>query len=84
MISYRGYGLSEGTPSEIGLQFDAQASLDYLLSRNDFDKSKIIIFGQSIGGAVSIHLASQNPDKISGIIVENTFLSIVSLKIKRS
>lgn len=37
-----------------------------------------IFFGQSIGGAVTIDLASRNPEAVSGVIVENTFLSIVS------
>jgi abhydrolase domain-containing protein 13 len=38
-ISYRGYGLSEGKPSESGLQLDAQAALDYLHhDRTDIDR----------------------------------------------
>jgi len=38
----------------------------------------VILYGQSIGGAVAIDLAARNPNVISGLIVENTFLSIVS------
>lgn len=49
LVEYRGYGLSEGTPSEKGLYLDAKASLDYLSSRHDIDHSKIIIFGRSLG-----------------------------------
>ncbi len=41
-----------------GLYMDAQASLEYLLSRRDIDKRKIIIFGRSLGGAVAISLAA--------------------------
>lgn len=49
MVEYRGYGLSEGSPCEEGLYQDACASLDYLISRNDINKSEIIVFGRSLG-----------------------------------
>ncbi|GLB41228.1 putative serine aminopeptidase, S33 [Lyophyllum shimeji] len=79
MMSYRGYGLSEGSPSEKGLQIDAQTGLDYLLSNPFLSKTQIILYGQSIGGAVSIDLTSRNPDKIHALILENTFTSLPSL-----
>lgn len=49
LVEYRGYGLSEGTPSEEGLYLDAKASLDYLFQRNDINHSEIIVFGRSLG-----------------------------------
>lgn len=49
MVEYRGYGLSEGTPSEQGLYVDAQSALDYLMQRTDIDRTKIIVFGRSLG-----------------------------------
>lgn len=49
LVEYRGYGLSEGTPSEEGLYVDARASLDYLYSRSDINHSEIIVFGRSLG-----------------------------------
>ncbi|SCV70170.1 BQ2448_1564 [Microbotryum intermedium] len=61
-LSYRGYGLSEGEPDEKGIKIDAQVALDH--------------YGQSIGGAVAIFLASQNKTRVSGLIVENTFTSL--------
>jgi len=85
MVSYRGYGLSEGTPSEKGFRIDSQTALDYLTSHpilGTSDKgpgSKIIIYGQSIGGAVAIDLAARNPNVVDGLILENTFLSIPRL-----
>ena len=54
LVEYRGFGLSEGAPSENGFYLDAEAALDYIFSRNDVDKNKIMLFGQSIGGAVAI------------------------------
>ncbi|KAG9026359.1 hypothetical protein FRB95_008923 [Tulasnella sp. JGI-2019a] len=79
MLSYRGYGLSEGRPSESGIQKDAQAALDFVRSHPILKSTKLIFFGQSIGGAVTIDLASRNPDAVHGVIVENTFLSIPEL-----
>ncbi|KAG8883915.1 hypothetical protein FRB97_005589 [Tulasnella sp. 331] len=79
MLSYRGYGLSEGRPSESGIRMDAQAALDFVRSHPLLKSTKLIIFGQSIGGAVTIDLAGRNPDAVHGVIVENTFLSIPEL-----
>jgi len=76
MVEYRGYGNSAGIPSEKGLILDGQAAIDFLRSRNDIDHKKIFLFGRSLGGAVAIHLALLNQDKLCGIMVENTFLSI--------
>ena len=41
--SYRGYGLSEGSPTEAGLKQDTQAALDYLLTRKDVDPKKVLL-----------------------------------------
>ncbi|KAF5309529.1 hypothetical protein D9619_012315 [Psilocybe cf. subviscida] len=83
MVCYRGYGLSKGSPSERGLQKDAQAGLDYLLAHPVLKRSPIVLYGQSIGGAVAIDLASKNqqtPDApIRALILENTFTSLPAL-----
>lgn len=78
LIEYRGYGLSEGNPSEEGLYMDAKASLDYLFTRNDINHSEIVVFGRSLGGAVAIDLAIREnyTNKIWCLVVENTFTSI--------
>jgi len=76
LVEYRGYGLSEGSASETGFYQDAEASINHLFTRNDIDKSKIIAFGQSIGGAVVIELATKFNDKLFAFIVENTFTSL--------
>ncbi|KAH9019499.1 Alpha/Beta hydrolase protein [Lactarius hengduanensis] len=79
MLSYRGYGHSEGTPSEKGLQTDAQTVLDYVRAHPILSKTRIILYGQSIGGAVSIDLAYRNPDAITALVIENTFMSLPRL-----
>ncbi|KAH7921997.1 alpha/beta-hydrolase [Leucogyrophana mollusca] len=79
MLSYRGYGHSEGSPSETGLCLDAQTALDYITSHPDLSKTPVVLYGQSIGGAVAIHLASRNPSKIAALILENTFTNLPRL-----
>jgi pimeloyl-ACP methyl ester carboxylesterase len=77
MVEYRGYGTSEGEPSEDGLKLDAQAALDYLHdARDDVDGRQIFAFGRSLGGAVAIWLAHKNPRRLRGIMIENSFTSI--------
>ncbi|KAF8154778.1 Alpha/Beta hydrolase protein [Crassisporium funariophilum] len=79
MLCYRGYGLSEGSPSEKGLRIDAQTALDYITSNPILKQTPIILYGQSIGGAVAIDLASRNPQKIEALVIENTFTSLPNL-----
>ncbi|KAI0264528.1 hypothetical protein BGY98DRAFT_1041011 [Russula aff. rugulosa BPL654] len=84
MLSYRGYGHSEGTPSEKGLQVDAQTVLDYVHAHPQLAKTPIILYGQSIGGAVAIDLAYQadcrhNHIQITALVIENTFTSLPRL-----
>ncbi|KAK7510714.1 BEM46 family protein [Phyllosticta citriasiana] len=81
MLQYRGYGLSTGTPNEKGLTIDAQTGLDYIRERAELRGTKIILYGQSLGGAVSIGLAAKNQKDgdIAGMVLENTFLSIKKL-----
>jgi len=79
MLSYRGYGLSEGEADEKGMQIDAQAALDYLLVQKGIAPQQIMVFGQSIGGAVAIDLVSKNTNKVAGLILENTFTSMRKL-----
>ncbi|XP_074372262.1 alpha/beta hydrolase domain-containing protein WAV2-like [Apium graveolens] len=48
MLSYRGFGASEGFPSQQGIVKDSQAALDHLVQRIDIDKSSIVVFGRSL------------------------------------
>ncbi|KAK4746820.1 hypothetical protein SAY87_025857 [Trapa incisa] len=79
MLSYRGYGDSDGYPSQHGITMDAQAALDHLSSRTDIDSSRIVVFGRSLGGAVGAVLAKNNPGKVAALILENTFTSILDM-----
>ncbi|CAM1506611.1 Fc.00g062520.m01.CDS01 [Cosmosporella sp. VM-42] len=81
MLEYRGYGASTGDPDESGLNLDAQTGLNYLRQRAETRDHKVIIYGQSLGGAVSIKLVAKNQEAgdIAGLILENTFLSMRKL-----
>ena len=81
LLEYRGYGMSTGTPDETGLKIDAQTGLDYLRQRTETRDTELIVYGQSLGGAVAINLVAHNEEQgdISGLILENTFLSIRKL-----
>uniref|UniRef100_A0A4D5S1U8 Putative lysophospholipase candidatus thiodiazotropha endolucinida n=1 Tax=Ixodes scapularis TaxID=6945 RepID=A0A4D5S1U8_IXOSC len=78
LVEYRGYGRSEGTPSEEGLYKDAQAGLDFLAQHPGLDATKLLVFGRSLGGAVALDLASrpEHACRLLGIVVENTFCSV--------
>lgn len=78
-LSYRGYGKSQGKPSEKGILDDAQTTLDWTCSHDILGPTKKLLYGQSLGGAVSIGLAAGkgNAERLSGVILENTFLNIV-------
>lgn len=77
MLSYRGYGESEGTADELGIKLDTQAGLEYILEAKK--PRKMIVYGQSIGGAVAIDMVARNPHVFTALIVENTFTSIPDL-----
>lgn len=81
MLEYRGYGLSTGVPNEKGLAIDAQTALDYIRQRDDLKSNNIVVYGQSLGGAVSIDLVAKNKGTgdIKGLVLENTFLSIAKM-----
>lgn len=54
MLEYRGYGLSQGSPSEEGLYMDARTALDFLSLRHDVNHKEIIVFGRSLGNVLCI------------------------------
>ena len=73
-FDYRGYGDSTGSPDELGLYADAQASYEYLTKTMHIAPDHIIIFGHSLGSGVAIELASKVP--AAGLIVEGAYISV--------
>jgi uncharacterized protein len=74
IFDYRGYGRSEGKPSEAGVLADARAARSWLAERAAVSERQIVLMGESIGGAVMVDLASK--DGARGLILENTFSSL--------
>lgn len=81
LVAYRGYSNSEGTPSEKGLLLDAEAILKHVFERTDIDCHQIYLHGRSLGGAVTIYAASELKNRFAfkGLIIENTFTSIIDM-----
>lgn len=91
-LSYRGYGISKGSPSEKGLRIDAMAALQWLQRRGD--TGPIFVMGRSLGGAVALRSAADctlaskatttgsntnnNNIELKGLIIENTFSTMAA------
>ena len=73
IFDYRGYGQSEGKPTEAGLYRDARAAWNYLTQTRGVNSKDIVLFGRSLGGAVAANLASEVD--AGAIILESTFSS---------
>lgn len=73
IFDYRGYGRSDGTPSEEGLHADAISAWNYLREDKGFAAGQIVLFGRSLGGAVATRLATEV--KPAALILESTFSS---------
>lgn len=74
---YRGYGRSEGSPSEEGLYLDVQAAYDHLASAKGVTAGRLIGYGQSLGAAVVAELALRR--KVAGLILEAPFPSVAAV-----
>ncbi len=74
-LDYRGYGESEGSPSEAGLYRDADAAYHYLRDTLHVPPGRIIVFGHSLGSAVAVELASRVP--AAGLILDGALTSVV-------
>lgn len=74
IFDYRGYGRSEGRPSEQGTYRDAEAAWRYLTEQRHVPPHDIVFFGRSLGAAVATHLASRHAPK--ALILESAFTSV--------
>jgi fermentation-respiration switch protein FrsA (DUF1100 family) len=73
-LDYRGFGKSEGVPSEQGLYQDARAARRWLAETSGIAESDVILMGVSLGGAVATDLAAS--DGCRGLVLANTFTSL--------
>ncbi len=77
MADYPGYGMSEGSASESGCYATADAQYDYLLTRSDVDKGRMVSAGWSLGAAVAIDLASRR--RVAGLATFSAFTNIADM-----
>ena len=80
IFDYRGYGTSTGKPSEQGTYSDALAAWNYLNTERKIEPKRIVVFGQSLGGAVGSWLAEQVEP--GALILESTLTSAVDMAAK--
>ena len=78
LVDYRGYGTSEGAPSETGIYIDGEAALAAVRARPDVRPGRIVPWGRSIGSTVAVRLAAGDPG-IAGLILESPFTSASDL-----
>ncbi|MFN2349369.1 MAG: alpha/beta hydrolase, partial [Thioalkalivibrio sp.] len=77
IMDYRGYGQSEGRPSEAGLRQDARAAWHWLTQTRAIPAQEIVVFGRSLGAAVAADLAAEHPP--GALILESAFTSAADL-----
>jgi fermentation-respiration switch protein FrsA (DUF1100 family) len=77
LLDYRGYGASEGAPTDVGVQDDVDSAMRTLLARKDVDPGRLVVFGQSLGGAIAIYNVAHSPYRqhIRALVVESAFAS---------
>ena len=80
LVEYPGYGRSEGAPSQERITEGFVTAYDTLVSREDTDASRIVLFGRSLGGGAVCTLAAARPS--AALILLSTFTSVRSLASK--
>ena len=65
IVGYRGYGPSEGTPSEPGIMLDSEAIVDYIFTdlKDVINTKNIYMMGRSLGGAVGLYILTKTTNK---------------------
>jgi uncharacterized protein len=74
IFDYRGYGKSEGKPTEKGTYRDAEGAWNYLVREKKVKPEEIIVFGRSLGGGIASYLAKKYQPR--ALIIESSFTSI--------
>ncbi|MCX5796650.1 MAG: alpha/beta hydrolase [Elusimicrobia bacterium] len=77
LFDYRGYGRSSGRPDEQGTYLDAEAAYRWLAEEKQVPAGRIVIHGESLGGAVALELALRR--RAAGLVLESTFTSVVDM-----
>lgn len=73
ILDYRGYGESSGKPSEAGLYRDAEAAWGWLVAQPEIDRSRIAVYGRSLGAALALHVAVTR--RVRAVVLHAPFTS---------
>ena len=76
LVDYRGYGGNPGSPTESGLALDVRAAYEALRDR-DVAADRILLFGESLGGAVVTSLATEVP--AAGLVLRSPFVDLATV-----
>lgn len=76
-VEYVGYGMADGSPSEQAVYATADAAYEYLMTRGDIDRTKIVPFGWSLGAAAAFDLASRRP--VAGVVACSAFTDMPTM-----
>lgn len=79
LFDYRGYGLSEGRPSEEGLARDARAAWRHVVEARGVAPDRVVLMGHSLGSAVATRLALELDDEPAGLVVGAPFPDMPAL-----
>lgn len=74
IFDYRGYGRSNGEPSEEGTYLDAEAAWQYLTAQRGIAPSRTVMYGESLGAAVAARLAARHPP--AALVLASGFTSV--------
>ena len=77
LVEYRGYGGNPGSPTEDGLAADVRAAYRYLTEDRGVDPQRLVLFGESLGGAVLTRLATERP--VGGLVLRSPFTSLADV-----
>lgn len=75
IFDYSGFGFSSGKATKKNVFTDALSTLDYLKKRDDVKNTKLVIYGQSLGGHLSAVVGTQRQVDIDGLVIEGAFSS---------
>lgn len=81
MFDYPGYGRSEGSPNEAGCYAAADAAYDWLIGRQQVAPQRLLVHGESLGGAMAVDIAVRRPHR--ALILVATFCSIPDMAFER-
>lgn len=76
-LEYRGYGTSEGMPSEEGFYADGRAAIQYALNEQHIPNAKLILYGESIGSGVAVQMATET--EIGALVLQSPFTSATDI-----